>query len=189
MRVETLADGTTVRELSPIKGVPFYSDWLRYLLSVDAAHTYTDGEIDKMTGMLKQKIRPLDRQQEQRCRLIDGEARVICLACGTPSVLMEMNKIRIGGLVQMKHEDETGPHEVTKRYKVQPLSRQGLGCRACQERYRQVSIEVERDNKERASLSLAKAALELDRARLQGRNPVEAKMFSLRTAFIDIFER
>jgi hypothetical protein len=161
----TIIDGVVVKRLSPIKGVPTYGDWLRFLLSVGAAYTYTDGTVDD-EGNPIERIRPYDRYHVQESVLTpisetNARADIRCIGCGTAVQGLTMERIRIGGLVQFPQEEQISHSEKLIRYKVQPVSKLGMGCRACQARYDAVVAEEDRLNKLKSEINTLRGQIAL----------------------------
>jgi len=157
MKVETLEDGTTIKHLRPMRGIPTYSDWLRLLLSRSAAH------------LISGRIVPLDRHQEQtHCLDSAGEVKITCLGCGELASKMDMARIRIGGLIQLPFEEQVSKTEIVRKFRVQPTSKSGLGCKACQGRMADAEQEITRQNTSRDDLATLRARLADARAQLEG---------------------
>lgn len=156
MRVEMLNDGTKVLHLSPIDGVPKYNDWMQALLDRGAAYL-TDAVdritgktlIDTETGLTKKRIVPLDRNQEQAADLVAGNVEIVCIGCGKGAHKMDMSRIRIGGLIQMTHEERIAEREIHVKWRVQPVFKLGLGCKACQAQFELLASEAASQNQYR----------------------------------------
>ena len=153
MRTEILEDGTVVRKLPPIDGMPMYSHWLGILLERGLAHIET--ELDpRNPGSLRERIVPNGREQEQAAVLTDRQqVSIICIGCGIGCSKMNMNTIRIGGLIQMSYNEPIGDKEVLSRWRVQPVSKTGLGCPSCQVRYDEAVVQTARQNDERQTIA------------------------------------
>ena len=153
MRTEILEDGTVVRKLPPIDGMPMYSHWLGILLERGLAHIET--ELDpRNPGSLRERIVPNGREQEQAAVLTDRQqVSIICIGCGIGCSKMNMNTIRIGGLIQMSYDEIVGDKELVSRWRVQPVSKTGLGCPSCQVRYDEAVVQTARQNDERQTIA------------------------------------
>lgn len=159
-------DGTIIHKGRPKDDVPFYADWLDLLLSREAARLERDA-----SGV--ERIQPFDRFKEQATHLIGGQVKVICIGCGKPTTFMEMAKIRIGGLVQFPTREQRPPvagqpDEFDVKYRVQPVSKTGLGCKACQARMAEATAMTDRDNSARAARATAQASIGDARQRAAG---------------------
>ena len=142
IRYSDLGDGTLRKELSPLREVPFYSEWLQLLLDRRAAYSYR--QLHKRCKGLgceycneghETVIKPYDRTQEQACIANeDGTISVFCLACAAPTPYMDIvttsrvgvkggtkhipvGKIVIGGVVQLSSEEQG-----TGSYNGRPIS-------------------------------------------------------------------
>ncbi len=138
MKIEKRPDGTRVVKLSPMRGVPFYSDWLQILLARGAAFEMTEpgGKV---------VIKPLDRHQEQRTVHSETEGvGVVCIGCGMPiygeihesfkdsrTKRKRFDKIKIGGFIQVQVEEMIAPKNIEVSWKMRPVTKEGIGCRNC----------------------------------------------------------
>ena len=146
-----LEDGTILIEQRPSRFVmehPTYAQWLKFLLSRDAAETHTQGE--------RQVIKTITYQP---ARLIDGKILIKCIGCGIGHRQMDMSKIVIGGLVRMPEEEETGPNEITRKVVLKPVSKSGLGCPVCAIKFQESVQATALENKLRENLANATAKL------------------------------
>jgi len=89
MKVSTLADGTKILELSPLRGVPFYSNWLEILLSRGTATEITCnaesmcGACFKLGKHVFGCTEKIIETCPQRSVLLDGNSvGLICIGCG-----------------------------------------------------------------------------------------------------------
>ena len=149
MHVETLEDGTVYKRFDAMQGVPTFSDWLKVLLARGAAMEVREKDTragSDTFGQFMLRIKPLDRHHEQACILEDGLVKIVCIGCGTPTPKMDMSKIRIGGLIQLAHEEVVSRTEVERKYRIQPVSKSGLGCEACQGLMATAQAEVDKVN-------------------------------------------
>lgn len=132
-----LGDGTVCKSLSPLREVPFFSDWLDVLLSRRAAFTYREKH-RKCAGQgceycdkgYETIVKPYSGFQEQAAITNpDGSIHVLCIGCGTPTPYMDIvttvkrgrkrgyaheavGKITIGGCVQFRIEEPgQGAHQ------------------------------------------------------------------------------
>lgn len=171
--VEELSDGSRLVTMHPSKWMlerPTYGMWLKYLLSRDAAVRYMDKG--------RENIKTITTQP---ARMVDGQARVMCINCGLPWLQWDMNGITIGALVRIPEEEVTGPMEVTRKQVIKPVSKRGLGCPACQVVFQQEVKRVDVDNAIRREL----ATLQAQYAQLTG-NPV--KLAAELKPWIDVFD-
>ena len=165
---ETLPDGTVRITYSPspefIDAYPSYGDWMNLLESRGVAATRTLMPEERRAYTLKYPDR---RVPETETKTVDrlpivvegGQIKVTCLGCGVAWDRMGMTNIRIGGLVRFPSEEETGPKEVTVKVKLKPISKTGLGCPACADKFMAEQIKVTRENEARAKLALLKSQL------------------------------
>lgn len=143
-----LEDGTVVIEKRPLSGVPFYSDWLRFLLMVGQAK-----QVDE-------KIVPHDATVGQGFEMdSQGNVGLLCVGCGvtmwnelhagfrggrkqlvgkgmqsymiTKTPTVHLDHIRIGAYVQFKQEQLTAPKELLISWHRRPVSKTGIGCHDC----------------------------------------------------------
>src|SRR3990167_4053603 len=179
IRIIVREDGTVVKVKSPRRGVPMYSDWLRLLLSRKAAYVSTEvvcGQceraegrcecpvFDKMHSTHVPKIVPFTAEKEQAHFIAsDGQAMIYCLGCGEPTTFLDLgkgtNKIRIGGLIQLPHEEVVGEWEREVSYRIQPVSKSGLGCPKCMALFTDVESKTMDLNRKRREYDLSKAYL------------------------------
>lgn len=148
---------TLVTQLSPIRDVPFYGDWLRALLVRGAAREVRRkivviDDLGNKSSTFRTAIEPFTSDQEQAA-IVDGDrVGIICLGCGQPiygevhDSYQQVGKsrivrskltdpIRIGGLIQMAYEEPTAPKRITIKWRVQPVYKTGIGCKGCKARY------------------------------------------------------
>lgn len=183
MKTEILEDGTLRSVHRPHAGIPFYGDWLDFLVKVGAAHTTM--EVDKRTGSPTrgqhvERATPLNRYQEQRSIIDDdGSVKILCIGCGEPASMLDMSRIRVGGFVQMPIEEQIDPKEVHVKWRTQPIARMGLGCKLCQHNY---TREVEAANIENKQIEDANAEI----LALPAAKRKLFKMQKERTPFIDV---
>jgi hypothetical protein len=148
------------REDKPIRGIPFFGDWLkalykRQLAQYEPATDRATGKtiIDTVTGFPKMMLKPLGKEQEQPIVMgEDGQTRVICIGCGEPffretynghrskmfADVKETDRITIGGIIQMPHVEvysEGSTLVKHRRWRVQPVMKSGLGCDACKAKF------------------------------------------------------
>lgn len=151
MKIILKADGTIQRRLSPLRGVPYYSDWLKALLARGAAREVN--QKNKETGEYELKIVTMDRNMEQSATLdADGNVGIICIGCGKVifGVMHDSYKfsgksrvqhakltdpIRIGCFLQMPVEEPDGDKRTVVRWRVQPVYKLGIGCDECKAKY------------------------------------------------------
>ena len=139
-------------EKRPIKGIPLYGDWLRLLLVRKAArecHNSHCGSKHHTGG----HIVPFNRDDEQTVE----QDRMICLGCGMPAVFMELSKIKIGAVIQFPDLKQIEPHLIEKGWKVQPVSKSGMGCRECAGKMMRAESETGHLNYIRSIAATAKA--------------------------------
>jgi hypothetical protein len=179
-----IVDGVLVRKIPPMRGVPFYSDWLKVLLERGLAHEVT--KRDPNTREIKTSIVPFDRDQEQAALVDDetGSVGIICCGCGKPmwsevhgaSInVSEMklrrggrlkkvggakftakftDRIRIGGFIQTSYEEPYDTNEVIRKWKVMPMFKMGLGCEACRSKFAEIVKDANATNEFRKQYAL-----------------------------------
>ena len=139
-------------EKRPIKGIPMYGNWLRLLLTRHAARECRNkdcGSKHHVDG----HIIPFDRHDIQATT----EDGIICIGCGNPTAFVELSKIRIGAVIQFPNETQIEPHLIEKGWKVQPVSKTGMGCRDCAGRMMRAEAEVGHLNHLRSIAATTKA--------------------------------
>ena len=156
MDIEVRDDGTEVHSYRPLRGVPFYSHWLQFLLDHGAAHRQrvecacgSDPDCIRCDGEgWRYSIVPFTADQEQASVLHqDGTIGIVCICCGQQARRMEMNRIRIGGYVQFRDESPLADKIVESKWRRKPISKMGLGCKTCQILYAAVEQRAEQENK------------------------------------------
>ena len=155
MSYTDIIDGITIITIPAhptVKQLPTYGDWKRLLEAKGA----------------------------QIAHILDGEVRINCLHCGEPHAQMDLSAITIGGLVRMPTEESTGRDEITRRTVRRPVSKTGLGCRACSAL---MDVEIRKVNTENAIIAqIARNSAEI--AMLRG---LKVKLPNPVTAFINVF--
>lgn len=210
MNLVELSDGTFRKELRPIQGQPFYSNWLEALMIRRAAfETHGNkGDIDSETGLPRRVIIPYDRYQEQAAVVNpDGTASVICISCAQPTAYMDIvgtarlgkkdgikrvgvDKIRVGAIVQFKLDEPANERHngkiisIVSRWRMKSVSKMGYGCPSCAELYAAEVARVDDDNAGKQALHQAMTEIYTKKgniAALQALKP--PKLFS---AWLDI---
>ena len=225
MRYIDLADGSVMKQNSPLKEVPFYTAWLEALLLRRAAFETSGKGVDPESGLPRRIIMPYGREHEQACKImLDGTVRVICLGCGGPVEPMmtgysqklgavtvkrgivkpqsrlssydaqrSFNQVRIGGLVQFKDDavaDEAyGNRRISlvRKWRVRSVSRMGMGCQACVERYNAESSRIAVENSSKQALFEAMIAAYSKLGQIDKMSKLTQPR--LYTAFLDVFDR
>lgn len=201
MRTEHLADGTKKVIYDPMRGRPFYGDWLTVLLARGAAHIITSIK----DGQAVEKIVPLDRYQEQRAILDEetGNTGIICVGCGEPvwSTVHEAfkrvsevkitrggrlkkiiatnitaqftDRIRIGGFIQFPNEERLSSKEIHVKWAIRPVMKMGLGCATCHEKYEQLIREANEANEVREGYANLLAEIAVNGSAAQARRELQ----------------
>ena len=194
VRFFDLTDGSLMKAFSPLEDVPRYSDWLGILLQRRAAYERDDpkGKRDPQTGERLRAIVPYDRWQEQAANVAeDGSVGIICLGCCKPVSLMDMSKIRIGGIVQFAEDtplDEMhAGRRVTllRKWRRMPVSKGGLGCSSCAELFLIEDGQVSRDNEQRTLYAEALKLMYTNKGDYA--KAAKVKAASPRSAWLDVF--
>lgn len=156
MKLIPLSDGTYMKQSRPMEGVPFLSDWHKALLLRHAA--FWTQKRNRHTGHEERVIMPYDRNQEQACELQEGgTVGIYCIHCAVPTPKLDLNRIRIGGVVQMPQDEQCNDIvagfrvTILRRWRRQPVRRGGWGCPACTELYMAEAARVAADNANRSA--------------------------------------
>jgi len=155
MSFKDIVDGITVITIpaaAHIRELPTYGDWKTLIAS---------------------KI-------PQIAYIIDDVVKINCLNCGKPYSQMDLSKITIGGLVRMPVEESTGRDEITVRTVQRPVSKTGLGCRACSALMDVEIRDINRENAIREQIARNDAEI----AMLRG---TKVKLSNPLSAYINVF--
>ena len=175
-------DGVTIKQLSPLKGVPFYGDWLTFLLVRGAAFETMVRNV--LTKVWEEKIVPYDCLQQSKAILneVTGSVSAICLNCGqlfpmparmtgkrlTDDRLFNLSRIRVGGWVQTTEDEVISRKEILRRWKQSPVTRAGLGCPVCVEDYKEIVRLNEALNAQKSSIATTLAASAIAISNIEG---------------------
>ena len=194
MKLTELLDGTLRIDSRPIPGTPFYSDWLEALLLRRAA--FESSRLNKATGHWEPCIVPYDRNQEQACTMISdgphkGSIGIICLFCTVPTPTFDTGKLVIGGLVQFAVDEpeidgSDSRISMSRHWRRRIVSKRGVGCKGCCERFMDESARVNQENIEKQTYHDALRQCYLNKGRYtEAAKLTPPKLF---TAWLDVFD-
>ena len=183
MKIE-LKDGHKHLTYTPIPGFKFYGDWLDVLLARGAAYEQ-DG-----------RIIPLDRFMEQRAVLLDeNRVGVVCIGCGEPfegegplavkrtkNTARLLDKIKIGGFIQVKEPIQVSYSETHYKWKIQPVFKDGLGCPTCRAKFMDIVAITNHANEERAAYAALVAEVQVNGIAAQHRRMEQAETIKAMSA-------
>ena len=187
--VEEHDDGSVTIKHKPIPDVPFYDNWLTFLLSRCAAFWTKEKDTregSETFGHEIDVIKPLDRHQEQAVTLVNAtngiEVDVTCICCGNRVPYQEAmvavtrtrfsktganrsgikqfsGRIRIGAFVQFPITTRIDVLTEERKFQRKPVAKEGLGCADCQALMIAAEAEMERVNVSRRREAVVMAEL------------------------------
>ena len=169
------ADFTHVDERDRKRGIPGFGAWLHLLMERGLAEG-TGSKLDFEGKTEFKSITPLESRPSSKFNKkgrdseppsiarFDGEkVTILCAGCGVQCERWELSAITIGGLVQFKTETADGD-TLIRDWRVQPVTKKGLGCKVCAGRYLNEMTKVAGENEATSAYSTALARLEILKA-------------------------
>lgn len=175
-------DGITEITIMPspqVRQLPTYGDWKMLLVAKGVGRLFATGG-NRKDGSPKMDVKIHD----QVAQMIDGQVKIHCLNCGLPFSRLDMSTITIGALVRMPLEESTGKDEITIRTVMRPVSKTGLGCRACSGLMDVEIRKVNAENKVEEQIERNEAEI----AMLRGVSRAQVKHRNPKIAFIPVLE-
>jgi hypothetical protein len=68
-----------------------------------------------------------------------------------------LDKITIGGYIQVTDEQQTDHKEITRKWRRQPVFKSGIGCSACKEQFAAIVAQTNNDNRIREQVAVLMA--------------------------------
>ena len=137
------------------RGIPGFGAWLHLLmergLAIERKELSLEGEwkdtIAPLESRPPMKIDKKGRDSEPSsiARFDGSKVTILCAGCATECKRWELSAITIGGLVQFKFETADGD-TLTRGWRVQPVTKKGLGCKVCAGRYLSEVTKVAGEN-------------------------------------------